>query len=180
MHHLPDLWWLCSRYLLAGNRVDNEEDEEEEEEEEESSESSSPPITYQMKLPPEGGCTTDGKKFIQPGGTFRGARRWSGFITPMTESTCAELHMTTVASGEAARLRQAALVDPGRHPARPHRIQVTFPQAFSAPSRLGMLSPLPVDMAEGYRGFSPTELARLTKSWSFHTEWNPRVQSSKP
>ncbi|XP_020657985.3 protein GREB1 [Pogona vitticeps] len=55
--------------LEAGNRADNEEEDEEEEEEEEGSESSSPPITYQMKSPPEGCCTTDG--FCQAGKDLR-------------------------------------------------------------------------------------------------------------
>ncbi|XP_061316812.1 protein GREB1 isoform X1 [Pezoporus flaviventris] len=52
--------------LEAGSRADNEE--EEEEEEEEGSESCSP-LSYQVKPPPEGCCTTDG--FCQAGKDLR-------------------------------------------------------------------------------------------------------------
>lgn len=48
---------MCLRVCVCvAGRAENEEDEEEE-----GSESNSPPIPYQMKPPPEGSCTTDGK-----------------------------------------------------------------------------------------------------------------------
>lgn len=61
--HASDLYrlsrnWCWSCLFLAG-RPDNEEEEEE------GSESNSPPIPYQMKPPPEGSCTADGKSDLR-------------------------------------------------------------------------------------------------------------------